>query len=81
MNDKNFEKINKKIGISIQQSTSVPNLSQFKELHFLGPNFPNEKNFEKMNIETVISIWQCTSPQNFSQLDEIHIMVPNLPKT
>ena len=32
MNDKNSEKINIKIQISIQQSTSVPNFNQFAEL-------------------------------------------------
>ena len=50
MNDKNFKKINIKIEISIQQSTSVPDVSQFKELQILRLNLPkymNEKNFEK----------------------------------
>ena len=40
MNEKNFEKINIKIKICIQQSTSVPNFSQFEELQILGPNMP-----------------------------------------
>ena len=44
MNDKNLEKINIKIEISIQQSTSIANLNQFEELKILGPNLP--KNFE-----------------------------------
>ena len=45
MNDKNSEKINIKIQISIQQSTSVPNFSQFAELQILGPNLP--KRYER----------------------------------
>ena len=40
MNDKNFEKINIKIEISIQQSTSALNFSQFEELQILEPNLP-----------------------------------------
>ena len=32
MNDKNFEKLNIKIEISIKQSTTVPNFGQFEEL-------------------------------------------------
>ena len=42
MNDKNFEKINIKIEISISLSTSVPNFSQFEELQILGPNLPKK---------------------------------------
>ena len=42
MNDKNFEKINIKIEISISLSTSVPNFSQFEELQILGPNLPQK---------------------------------------
>ena len=47
MNDKNFEKLNIKIKISIKQSTTVPNFGQFEELKILGPSLPknmNEKN-------------------------------------
>ena len=54
MNNKNFEKLNMKIEISILQSTSVPNFSRFEELQILGPNFPknmNKQNFEKVNIK------------------------------
>ena len=42
MNDKNFEKINIKIEINLQQSTSVPNFSQFEELQILRPNLPKK---------------------------------------
>ena len=42
MNYKNFEKINIKIEISIKQSISVPNFSQFNELQYLGPKLPKE---------------------------------------
>ena len=60
MNDKNFEEINIEIEISIQQSISVPNFSQFEELQILGPNLPpknmNEKNFEKVNVKIEMSI-------------------------
>ena len=44
MNDKNFEKINIKIEINIQQSTTVPNFDQFEELQILVPNLA--KKFE-----------------------------------
>ena len=60
MNSKNFEKINNEIEINIQQSTSIPNFSQFEELQIFGPNLPKKytsaKNFVKINIKTVISI-------------------------
>ena len=42
MNDKTFEKIKIKTEISIQQSTPVPNFSQFEELQILGPNLPKK---------------------------------------
>ena len=42
MKENNFEKINIKVEISIWWSTSVPNFSQFEELHVLGPNFPRK---------------------------------------
>ena len=42
VNEKNFEKINIKIEISISLSTSVPNFSQFEELQILGPNLPQK---------------------------------------
>ena len=42
MNDKNFEKINIKIEISISLSTSAQNFSQFEELQILGPNLPQK---------------------------------------
>ena len=42
MNDKNFEKINIKFEIRIQQCTPVPNLSQFGEVQFLEPNLPKK---------------------------------------
>ena len=38
MNDKNFEIINIKFEIRIQQRRSVPNFSQFGELQFLEPD-------------------------------------------
>ena len=40
MNDKNFEKINVKIIISIQQCTPIKNFNQFREPQFLGQNLP-----------------------------------------
>ena len=42
MNDKNFEKLNIKIVISIWQCTPVSNFSLFGELQILGPNFPKK---------------------------------------
>ena len=42
MNDENFEKLNFKIEMSIYQSTSAPNFSQFEELQILGPNLPKK---------------------------------------
>ena len=59
MNDRNFEKISIKIEISILQSISVTNFSQFEKLQVLGPiclKNLNEKNFEEINIKPVISI-------------------------
>ena len=47
MNDKNFEKINIKIEISISLSTSVPNFSQFEELQILGPNLPQKYEWQE----------------------------------
>ena len=38
MNDKNFEKINIKFKIRIQQCTPAPNLNQFGEVQLLEPN-------------------------------------------
>ena len=38
MTDKSFEKINVKMVISIQQCTSLQNLSHFVELQIMGPN-------------------------------------------
>ena len=59
MNDKNFEKMNIKIVLSIYLCTPVRNFSQLAELHNLGPNLPpkniNEKNFVKRNTKIVIS--------------------------
>ena len=37
MNDKNFQKINIKFEIRIQQFAPLPNFIQFGELQFLGP--------------------------------------------
>ena len=42
MNENNFEKINIKIELSLKQSTSVPNFSQFEELQILEPNLPEK---------------------------------------
>ena len=42
MNEKNFEKINIKIEISIWQSTSLSNFSQSEEIQILGPNLPQK---------------------------------------
>ena len=38
MNDKTFEKINIKIEININKSTSGPKVSQFEEFQILGQN-------------------------------------------
>ena len=40
MNLKNFEKINKKIVISMQQCTPVPNYAYFGEVQILELNLP-----------------------------------------
>ena len=59
MNENNFEKINVKIELSLKQSTSVPNFSQFEELQILEPDLPknmNENYFEKINIKFERSI-------------------------
>ena len=42
MTDKNFEKINIKIVISIQQCTPLRNFSHFVELQIMGPNLPKK---------------------------------------
>ena len=42
MTDKNFEKINIKIVISIQQFTPLQNFSHFKEIQIVGPNWPKK---------------------------------------
>ena len=42
MTDKNSEKINIKIVISIQQSTPLRNFSHFIEIHIMGPNLPKK---------------------------------------
>ena len=42
LSDKNFEKINIKIVISIQQCTPLRNFSHFVELQIMGPNLPKK---------------------------------------
>ena len=42
MTNKNFEKINIKIVISIQQFTTVWNFRHFVELQIMGPNLPKK---------------------------------------
>ena len=58
--DKNFEKINIKIVISVQQSSPLRNFSHSIELQIMGPNFTQknltDKKFEKINIKIGISI-------------------------
>ena len=60
MTDKNFEKINIKIVIIIQQCTPLQSFSHFVELQIMGPNLPPkkiaDKKFEKINIKTEMSI-------------------------
>ena len=54
MNEKNFQKLNIKMEMSIQQFPSVPNFIKFKELQILGPNFPKNMNkffFEKETLK------------------------------
>ena len=62
MTDKNFEKINTKIVISILQFAPVQNFSHFEDLQIMGPNLPlknmNDKNFGKININFVTSIYR-----------------------
>ena len=48
MTDKNFEKLNIKIVISIQQFTPVRNFSHFVELQITGPNFPQKIGMTKI---------------------------------
>ena len=55
-----FEKINIKMEISTWSSASVPNFSEFEEVHFqdqICPKYMNENNFEKRDIKIEISIW------------------------
>ena len=42
MNNKNFEKINIKIVMSIQQCTPLRNFSHFVELQIMGLNMPKK---------------------------------------
>ena len=42
MTDKNFEKIDIKIVMSMQQCTTVRNFSQFVELQIMRPNLPKK---------------------------------------
>ena len=54
MKEKNSEKINFKIVISIYQCTHAPNFSHFGELQILGPNLPqkmNENILKKITIK------------------------------
>ena len=84
MTDKNFEKINIKIMLSIQQSSPLRNFSHSIELQIVGQNLTHEnmtdKKFEKINIKIRISIWQSNSVLNFSQFEELLILGPTLPK-
>ena len=58
--DKNFEKINIKIVISVQKCTPPRNFSHFVELQIMGPSLPNnnmtDKKFEKVSFKIEISI-------------------------
>ena len=60
MTDKNFEKINFKIVISIQKCTPLQNFSHFVELQTYGTKFAQkdmaDKKFKKINIEIETSI-------------------------
>ena len=69
-----LKKLNIKTETNIQQSTSVPNFSQFEEIQILAPRLPKkykEKNFEKINIKTVISIGviRKVSDKNFGKIN------------
>ena len=60
MNEKNFEKINVQVKISIY-NVSLDKFHLIQQTSdFVGPNFPkeniNDKNFEKINIKIEISI-------------------------
>ena len=84
MTDKNFEKINIKIMLSLQQSSPLRNFSHSIELQTVGQNLTQEnmtdKKFEKINIKIRISIWQSNSVPNFSQFEELLILGLTLPK-
>ena len=47
MNEKNFEKINLRNVISIQQFTPPRNSSQFEEIQTIGPNLPKKHEWQK----------------------------------
>ena len=82
MNEKNFEKINVQVKISIY-NVSLDKFHLIQQTSdFVGPNFPkeniNDKNFEKINIKIEISTQQSTYIPNFSQSEELQILRPNL---
>ena len=58
--DNNFEKINIKVVIGIQQCTPLRNFNHSVELQIMGPNLPqknmNNKSSEKINMKIEISI-------------------------
>ena len=60
MTDNNFEKLNIKIVISVQQFTHARNFNHFEELQIVEPNLPQkimgDKNFGKVTINIVTSI-------------------------
>ena len=60
MPDNNFEKLNIKIVISIQEFTYARNFNHFEELQIMEPNLPqkimSDKNFGKIIINIVTSI-------------------------
>ena len=43
MTNKNFEKTNIKIVLSIYQRTPLQNFSQFEEIKIIGPNLPKKQ--------------------------------------
>ena len=79
INEKNFEKINVKIVINIQQCTPLIWRSSNFGAKFSQNNM-NDKTFEKINVKIVTSIQQCTHVPNFSQFEELLFLKPNLSK-
>ena len=79
MTDKNYEKINIKIVISIQQSTPLWNFSHFVELQIMSPNLPKKYDWQKIwknkhqNRNKHIAIYLCTKFQPIWRISDFGI--------